>query len=68
MNELVASLKATGVDQWDVEHVKGEEQTNPGRELMALGKRWPGVGKLTLAANVKGGMGSDFAMDGEACG
>jgi hypothetical protein len=27
MNEFVASLKkATGVDDWDIEHIKGNEQ------------------------------------------
>ena len=31
MNELVASLKkATGVDDWDIEHVKGAEQIEQG--------------------------------------
>lgn len=31
MNEFVASLKkATGVDDWDIEHVKGDEQMEQG--------------------------------------
>jgi hypothetical protein len=64
MNEFVASLKkATGVDEWDIEHVEGEGQIQLGRELLAQGKLWPGAGKLALAANVIGGMGNDFAMD-----
>jgi hypothetical protein len=64
MNEFVASLKkATGVDDWDIEHVKGDEQIEQGKELLAQGKMWPGMGKLALAATVTGGLRNDFATD-----
>ena len=64
MNEFVASLKkVTGVDQWDIEHVNGEEQISKGRELLAQGKIWPGLGKLAMAVAVLDGMGNDFATD-----
>lgn len=54
MNEFVASLKkATGVDDWDIEHVKGDEQIEQGKDLLAQGKMWPGMDKLALAATVK---------------
>lgn len=64
MNEFVASLKkATGVDDWDVEHVKGDEQIEQSKDLLAQGKMWPGMSKLALPATVTGGLGNDFAMD-----
>ena len=64
MNQFVASLKkATGVEEWEIEHVKGAEQIELGREMMAQGQTWPGLGKLAMAVTVMGGMGNDFATD-----
>jgi hypothetical protein len=64
MNEFVASLKkATGVNGWDIEHIKGDEQIEQSKDLLAQGKMWPGMGKLALAATVTGGLGNDFATD-----
>jgi len=65
MNEFVALLKkATGFDDWDIEHVKGDEQIEQGKDLLAQGKMWPGMGKLALAAaTVTGGLEDDFALD-----
>lgn len=46
MNEFVAALEnATGMERWDIEHVKGEERIELGRELMAQGQMWQGVAK-----------------------
>jgi hypothetical protein len=65
MNEFVAALEnATGMERWDIEHVKGEERIKLGRELMAQGQMWQGVAKLALATD---GTGNDFATDEKAC-
>jgi hypothetical protein len=64
MSEFVALLKkATGVDDWDIEHVKGDEQIERSKDLLAQSKMWPGMGKLALAATVTGGLRNDFATD-----
>ena len=64
MNEFVASLKkATGVEGWGIEHLKGEEQMKKGKELSAQGKMWLGSGKLAMAVTVMGETGNDFAGD-----
>lgn len=47
MNEIVASLKkATSVDDWDIEHVKGDQQIEQGKELLAKGKDVAGIGQV----------------------
>lgn len=58
MNEIVASLKkATGVDGWDIKHVKGDQQIEQGKELLAKSKMWQALDKRALAATVTGGIG-----------
>jgi hypothetical protein len=42
---------------------KGDEQIEQGKDLLAQGKMWPGMGKLALAATVTGGSENDFALD-----
>jgi hypothetical protein len=55
MNEFVASLKkATGVDDWDIEHAKGDEQIEQGKELLANGKMESGMGKLAFGCDCDG--------------
>ena len=64
MNQFVASLKkATGVEEWEIEHVKGEEQIEIGRKMVTQGQMWPGLGKLAMAVTVMDGTGNDFASD-----
>jgi hypothetical protein len=58
MNEIVASLKkATGIDDWDIEHVKEDQQIEQGKELLAKSKMWQALHELASAATVTGGIG-----------
>lgn len=64
MNEFIAALEnVTGMERWDIEHVKGEEQIKLGRELMAQDHMWQGLAKLALAVAATDGTGNDFATD-----
>jgi len=64
MNEILeAYKKATGVTDWDVSHVKWDEEVAQGKEMMTSGNMW-GMAKLALAVEVKEGFGADFAAEG----
>ena len=51
MNEFVALKKAIGVDDWGIKHVKGGEQVEQGKELLAKGKMWPRMGLACLGCD-----------------
>ncbi|TVY83738.1 hypothetical protein LSUE1_G001673 [Lachnellula suecica] len=60
---LEAYKKATGVADWDVNHVKWDVEVASGKEMMKTGNMW-GMGKLALAVEVKEGFGADFEKAG----
>ena len=64
MNEILAALKkATGVDDWTINHVSTDAQIASGTEEWKTGSMM-GMAKLAMASNLKEEYKADFAKQG----